>query len=127
MIIIMILKFIYKKKYEICNFTDCYECPLSEGNNGKSLACYLYDLKYPEEAIAKVKAWHEKKYKKYTYRDDFLSKFPDALTDISGHPLVKACTLYPEIKNIGGGTCIFKDCDDCWDMEKGYGKKGCMN
>lgn len=110
-------RYYLKKRGEMCITISCDKCPLSKNNNKASLVCDAYERNYPVDAIAAVKEWYEKEEKKFTYKDDFFSKFPDALTGISGHPLVKACNIYPEIKNIGEGTCIFKDCGDCWNME----------
>ncbi len=115
-------KYYLRKRGEMCNAVDCDQCPLSEINNGKKLGCDQYEERFPEEAIAKVKAWHEKKYKKYTYRDDFFSKFPNAKRDTEGNPMdsvtsetIPACSLYPEIKD----KCTeCSDCEICWDMKK---------
>ncbi len=106
-----------RKKYEMCNFTNCFECPLSENNNGKSLACYLYDSKYPEEAIAAVREWHESSEKKFTYKDDFFGKFPNAAKTSDGYPKdLIACVFYPQIRDKYNGDC--SDHNKCWDMEK---------
>ncbi len=111
-----------KKKGEICS-TICDECPLSNNNNGRSLNCNTYEQNYPTDAIAKVKEWHKKKEKKYTYRDDFLDKYPKALTTTDSYPKdtfmtnpISPCSVYPQIRH---KVVECDDCGICWDMKKG--------
>ncbi len=109
-------KYYLKKRGEICNAADCGKCPLSKNNNGKKLACDRYEERFPEEAIAAVREWHESKTKKQqTYLNDFLSKFPNAVKDKNGYPrAICACNIYPEIF---GRAEKCGDCGVCWDME----------
>ena len=106
-----------KKRGEMCNAADCGKCPLSMNNNGKMLACDRYEERFPEEAIAAVKEWYEKEEKKFTYKDDFFGKFPNAAKTSDGYPKdLIACVFYPQIRDKYNGDC--SNCMKCWDMEK---------
>lgn len=111
-------KYYLQKRGEICNAADCGKCPLSKNNNGKKLACDRYEERFPEEAIAAVREWHESKTKKYTYLDDFFDKFPDAPKAIDGYPYIKPCFIYSEIKNNNKYACTLCSSNNCWDMKK---------
>lgn len=106
-----------RKRGEMCIIISCDECPLSKQNNKTSLLCDAYERNYPEEAIAAVKEWNEKEEKKFTYKDDFFSKFPNAAKTSDGYPKdLIACLFYPQIRDKYNGYC--SSCKKCWDIEK---------
>lgn len=51
-------------KSEMCENTPCYDCKISDNNNGMGITCYEFSKKYPErvvEVLKQLKKEHEKK------------------------------------------------------------------
>ena len=90
-----------------CN-VGCWDCPLSDKNNGIGVGCRELEWRHPEKAEEIVKQW-AKEYPQKTYAQDFYEHFPKAPKDEYGAP--KMCRVY-----VYGGQCE-KDphCVDCWD------------
>lgn len=92
-----------------CN-VGCWDCPLSDKNNGIGVGCRELEWRHPEKAEEIVKQW-AKEHPVKTYAQDFFEKFPNARKAKTGRPAVCREQIY----NIEGTACIAGPCTECWN------------
>lgn len=96
--------------YRMCNsITACKDCVLHNYNIECSFLEHLSE-KDIAEISEKVSEWCEKNPRK-TYKEDFLSKFPNAKINSDGVPISCRNALYFNTTNCNGET----NCKDCWN------------
>lgn len=78
------------KMTQLCCANFCWDCPLSEDNNGYNVTCGEFELEHPKEAIEIVQKWSDEN--AVTMLEDFKSKYPDAELNENGIP----CNLCPQ-------------------------------
>ena len=84
----------------------CSYCPLSSSKNGKHMPCSQLEHEFPEETVAIVERW-SKEYPLKTYAQDIFEKFPNAIKDANGLPILCKRHVY-------GGECTY-NCPACWN------------
>lgn len=104
-------------KRQKCNHCGikCYDCPLSDRNNGvsESISCMGFELLYPKKAIAIMQEWSNKHQKK-TYLSEFLKSYPKVQISNSGIP--KSICL-SDLGLISRKDCAnFQNCVECWNQ-----------
>lgn len=97
-------------EYGICT-ANCFNCPLSKGNNGTEVACMNFGEKFPEKAVSIVKGWAEEHPVK-TMLQDFFEKHPNAPRKTSGDPIFCIMLLGYRTSNEG---CYGNSCFECWN------------
>lgn len=90
----------------------CGKCPFDPNNNGTGTHCSLLESVHPKKAIEIVQKWSDEHPKK-TFLSDFLEKYPNALMDEDGTPLMCPFELgYCEEPD----DCENRTCSACWNQ-----------
>ncbi len=93
----------------------CGACPLWDKNDGLTMMCKKFEMRYPEKAIAIVEQWG-KEHPKKTYLSDFLEKYPNA--ELGGNGIPKyICPSGLGFENIGKREQCHYRCVECWSQE----------
>lgn len=100
------------RKSGVCDGVNCSNCPFSNTNNGKNLACTDFEAEYPEEAVAIVEKWAAEHQQKTMFQD-FLEKYPNASLTSYGTPHICPHELGYEGKE--SAICFKRLCIDCWN------------
>lgn len=100
------------QKDGICKLS-CTDCPLSSFNNDTGVQCSIFEMLYPEKAIAIVQKWSDEHPQK-TYLSELLERFPNISLDNDGTP-TGICPY--ELGVMGEDDCR-KDgnCVKCWNQ-----------
>lgn len=72
------------QKDGICKLS-CTDCPLSSFNNDTGVQCSIFEMLYPEKAIAIVQKWSDEHPQK-TYLSELLKIFPNTPLGDDGTP-----------------------------------------
>lgn len=98
-----------------CVDLDCSNCPLSNKNNGKKIACGVLQTDYPEIAVEIVEKW-SKEHPQKTILEDFLEKYPNAALNDKGIPY-SICTRILGYKTIYcSDDDAMESCIECWNQ-----------
>lgn len=90
----------------------CTECLLDMAHNRKRMGCKIFEVRYPEKAVAIVEKW-SKEHPVKTRQDEFLERFPNARKDDNG--VIMTCPYYIGVINDCG-----VDCSNCWECREKY-------
>jgi hypothetical protein len=99
------------QKDGICKLS-CTDCPLSSFNNDTGVQCSIFEMLYPEKAIAIVQKWSDEHPQK-TYLSELLERFPNISLDNDGTP--NFCPYRLGLMSIddcrNDGNCVM-----CWNQ-----------
>lgn len=99
------------QKDGICKLS-CTDCPLSSFNNDTGVQCSIFEMLYPEKAIAIVQKWSDEHPQK-TYLRELLERFPNISLDNDGTP--NFCPYRLGLMSIddcrNDGNCVM-----CWNQ-----------
>lgn len=95
-----------------CVDLDCSNCPLSNKNNGKKIACGVLQTDYPEIAVEIVEKWSEEHPQK-TLLNCFKKEHPSAPLKKNGFPYVCPYILGYEKQEYCNSNEA--DCVACWN------------
>ena len=96
----------------------CSGCPLSSFNNDTGVQCSIFEMLYPEKAIAIVQKWSDEHPQK-TYLSEFLKNYPNAPLVHDGPPEI--CLRKLGLTDIK--TCRVGGCVECWNQPIEGGEK----
>lgn len=105
------------QKDGICKLS-CTDCPLSSFNNDTGVQCSIFEMLYPEKAIAIVQKWSDEHPQK-TYLSEFLKNYPNAPLVHDGPPEI--CLRKLGLTDIK--TCRVGGCVECWNQPIEGGEK----
>lgn len=98
------------QKDGICKLS-CTDCPLSSFNNDTGVQCSIFEMLYPEKAIAIVQKWSDEHPQK-TYLSELLKIFPNTPLGDDGTPK----DLCPYDLGLMGKNDCTKGCIKCWNQ-----------
>lgn len=95
---------------------SCSDCPLSNFNNGESISCNDFEMKFTGKAVAIMKKWAAEHPVK-TRQTEFLKMFPNAKME-GGAIQVNPCTV--DTKNVPYNGTVCDKYDACNKCRRDY-------